>query len=96
MILRMRDLLNEMLADDTGQGMAKIHQDTDRDFIMSAEEARRYGVIDEVIRNGRPSAARLLPSARPDGGGQRWRNSGDGGELVKCSFCGKSRSRSRS
>ena len=50
-ILRMRDLLNEMLADDTGQEMAKIHQDTDRDFIMSAEEARRYGVIDEVIRN---------------------------------------------
>jgi ATP-dependent Clp protease protease subunit len=50
-ILRMRDLLNEMLADDTGQAMAKIHQDTDRDFIMSAEEAREYGVIDEVIRN---------------------------------------------
>ena len=50
-ILRMRDLLNEMLADDTGQEMAKIHQDTDRDFIMSAEEARQYGVIDEVIRN---------------------------------------------
>ncbi len=50
-ILRMRDLLNEMLADDTGQTMAKIHQDTDRDFIMSAEEALDYGVIDEVIRN---------------------------------------------
>jgi ATP-dependent Clp protease protease subunit len=50
-ILRMRDLLNEMLADDTGQAMAKIHQDTDRDFIMSAEEAREYGVIDEVISN---------------------------------------------
>ncbi len=50
-ILRMRDLLNEMLADDTGQAMAKIHQDTDRDFIMSAEEARKYGVIDEVISN---------------------------------------------
>jgi ATP-dependent Clp protease protease subunit len=50
-ILRMRDLLNEMLADDTGQEMAKIHRDTDRDFIMSAEEAREYGVIDEVITN---------------------------------------------
>jgi ATP-dependent Clp protease protease subunit len=50
-ILRMRDLLNEMLAEDTGQAMAKIHQDTDRDFIMSAEEAREYGVIDEVITN---------------------------------------------
>jgi len=50
-ILRMRDLLNEMLAGDTGQAIAKIHQDTDRDFIMSAEEAREYGVIDEVITN---------------------------------------------
>jgi ATP-dependent Clp protease, protease subunit len=50
-ILRMRDLLNEMLAADTGQAVAKIQQDTDRDFIMSAEEAQRYGVIDEVITN---------------------------------------------
>jgi ATP-dependent Clp protease protease subunit len=50
-ILRMRDLLNEMLADDTGQTTAKVHHDTDRDFIMSADEAREYGVIDEVITN---------------------------------------------
>jgi ATP-dependent Clp protease protease subunit len=48
-ILRMRDLLNEMLANDTGQTMEKVHRDTDRDFIMSADEAQRYGVIDEVI-----------------------------------------------
>ena len=50
-ILRMRDLLNEMLAGDTGQEIAKIHRDTDRDFIMSADDAREYGVIDEVITN---------------------------------------------
>ncbi|HXY44186.1 MAG TPA: ATP-dependent Clp protease proteolytic subunit [Acidimicrobiales bacterium] len=50
-ILRMRDLLNEMLASDTGQTVAKIQQDTDRDFIMSADEAQEYGVIDEVITN---------------------------------------------
>jgi len=50
-ILRMRDLLNEMLANDTGQTTAKVHHDTDRDFIMSADEAREYGVIDEVITN---------------------------------------------
>jgi ATP-dependent Clp protease, protease subunit len=50
-ILRMRDLLNEMLAGDTGQTTAKVHHDTDRDFIMSADEAREYGVIDEVITN---------------------------------------------
>ncbi|MGC9961421.1 MAG: ATP-dependent Clp protease proteolytic subunit [Acidimicrobiales bacterium] len=50
-ILRMRDLLNEMLATDTGQTVAKIQHDTDRDFIMSAAEAQEYGVIDEVITN---------------------------------------------
>ena len=48
-ILRMRDLLNEMLAADTGQDVARIAKDTDRDFIMTSDEAVRYGVIDEVI-----------------------------------------------
>jgi ATP-dependent Clp protease protease subunit len=48
-ILRMRDLLNEMLAVDTGQEVARIARDTDRDFIMSAEESQQYGIIDEVI-----------------------------------------------
>ncbi|MGH9154655.1 MAG: ATP-dependent Clp protease proteolytic subunit [Acidimicrobiales bacterium] len=48
-ILRMRDLLNQMLAHDTGQALERIERDTDRDFIMSAEEARAYGIIDEVI-----------------------------------------------
>ena len=48
-ILRMRDMLNEMLAHDTGQSVDKIASDTDRDFILSADEARDYGVIDEVI-----------------------------------------------
>ncbi|HLI15967.1 MAG TPA: ATP-dependent Clp endopeptidase proteolytic subunit ClpP [Acidimicrobiales bacterium] len=48
-ILRMRDMLNEMLAADTGQPIERIQRDTDRDFIMSAAEARDYGLIDEVI-----------------------------------------------
>jgi ATP-dependent Clp protease protease subunit len=48
-ILRMRDLLNEMLAHDTGQAVDKIAKDTDRDFIMSAAESQEYGIIDEVI-----------------------------------------------
>jgi ATP-dependent Clp protease protease subunit len=48
-ILRMRDLLNGMLAADTGQDLEKVAKDTDRDFVMTAEEAVRYGVIDEVI-----------------------------------------------
>jgi ATP-dependent Clp protease protease subunit len=48
-ILRMRDLLNGMLGDDTGQPHDKIAKDTDRDFVMTAEEAVAYGAIDEVI-----------------------------------------------
>ncbi len=48
-IIRMRDLLNEILAHHTGQPVAKVAKDTDRDFIMSAEEGREYGIIDEVI-----------------------------------------------
>lgn len=60
-IIRMRDLLNEILAEHTGQTLEKIAKDTDRDFIMSAEEAKQYGLIDEVIRNQRlaelPTAA---------------------------------------
>ena len=48
-ILRMRDLLNQMVATDTGQPVEKVARDTDRDFIMSALEAQEYGIIDEVI-----------------------------------------------
>jgi ATP-dependent Clp protease protease subunit len=48
-ILRMRDLLNEMLAQDTGSTAEKVAADTDRDFILTAAEAVDYGVVDEVI-----------------------------------------------
>ena len=48
-IIRMRDLLNSMLAGDTGQEVDKIARDTDRDFVMTADEAVTYGLIDEVI-----------------------------------------------
>jgi ATP-dependent Clp protease, protease subunit len=48
-VLRMRQLLEEMLAEHTGQPIEKIHEDTDRDFVMSAVEAQQYGIIDEVI-----------------------------------------------
>ena len=60
-ILRMRDLLNQMLSHDTEQPIEKITKDTDRDFIMRADEAREYGIIDEVITTremaGVPAAA---------------------------------------
>jgi ATP-dependent Clp protease protease subunit len=48
-ILRMRDLLEEILATHTGQPIERIHQDTDRDFVIEANEAVEYGIIDEVI-----------------------------------------------
>jgi ATP-dependent Clp protease, protease subunit len=48
-ILRMRTLLEEILAAHTNQDMDRIHHDTDRDFVMSADEAKKYGIIDDVI-----------------------------------------------
>ncbi|MDE0803557.1 MAG: ATP-dependent Clp protease proteolytic subunit [Acidimicrobiales bacterium] len=48
-IMRMKDLLNQILADHTGQSVEKIETDTDRDFVMTATEALEYGIIDEVI-----------------------------------------------
>ena len=48
-ILRMRDLLEEILANHTGQSIERIHTDTDRDFVLEAQEALEYGIIDDVI-----------------------------------------------
>jgi ATP-dependent Clp protease protease subunit len=48
-ILRMKDTLNKILSDHTGQPYEKIQADTDRDFFMSGEEAKEYGIVDEVI-----------------------------------------------
>jgi len=50
-IIRMRELLDRILAHHTGQSEEKVGHDTDRDFIMSAPEAKDYGIIDEVITN---------------------------------------------
>ncbi len=48
-ILRMRDRLNEIFVEHTGQSLEKIQKDTDRDFYMTAEEAKAYGIVDEVF-----------------------------------------------
>ena len=48
-ILRMRNDLNKILAQHTGQNIRKIKKDTERDFFMSAEEAKKYGIIDKVL-----------------------------------------------
>lgn len=50
-ILRIRRQLNEILAERTGQPLEKIEKDTDRDYFMSAQEAKEYGLIDSVIEN---------------------------------------------
>jgi ATP-dependent Clp protease protease subunit len=50
-IIRMRELLDNILAHHTGQDVEKVSRDTDRDFIMSALEAKEYGIVDEVISN---------------------------------------------
>lgn len=49
-IIRMRSRLNEILVEHTGQKLKRIEDDTERDYIMTAEQSREYGIIDEVIR----------------------------------------------
>ena len=61
-IIRMRELLDEILAHHTGQNVEKIAHDTDRDFIMSAPEAKEYGIVDEILTN------RELASVSPAAG----------------------------
>jgi ATP-dependent Clp protease protease subunit len=48
-ILKMRDKLNQILSDRTGQPLKRIEKDTDRDYFMSAHEAMEYGIVDKVI-----------------------------------------------
>lgn len=49
-IIKIKEKLNKILAKHTGQPLEKIEKDTDRDFYLSAEEAKEYGIIDEVIK----------------------------------------------
>ena len=49
-ILRMRARLNEILSQHSGQPLKRIETDTERDYIMSAEQSREYGIIDDVIQ----------------------------------------------
>jgi ATP-dependent Clp protease protease subunit len=50
-ILRMKETLNQILVRHTGKDLSQIQNDTDRDFFMSGEEAKEYGIIDHVIKN---------------------------------------------
>jgi ATP-dependent Clp protease protease subunit len=57
-ILNMKDTLNTILANHTGQPIEKIRTDTDRDFFMSGEDAKTYGIVDEVIAKKVPRATK--------------------------------------
>lgn len=57
-MLKMKDTLNHILANHTGQPLEKIQTDTDRDFFMSGEDAKQYGIIDEVIAKKLPRPAK--------------------------------------
>jgi ATP-dependent Clp protease protease subunit len=50
-ILRIKDHLNEILAHHTGQTVDRVAKDSDRDFFMSAGEAKAYGLVDEVVKS---------------------------------------------
>ena len=49
-LLRTRERLNQILADHTGQPLKRIQDDTERDYIRSADQGKEYGIIDDVIR----------------------------------------------
>ena len=57
-ILRLKQVLNEILVEHTGKDYATIEQDTDRDFFMTSEEAVKYGIIDEIIFNRKKSGGK--------------------------------------
>jgi len=56
-IMRLKQHLNEILAKHTGQKLKRIEEDSDRDFYMGAEEAREYGIVDEVLTTLKEEAA---------------------------------------
>lgn len=49
-ILKLKETLNKIISSHTGQPLTKVEKDTDRDFYMTAEEAKKYGIIDEVLK----------------------------------------------
>ena len=50
-ILRLKSVLNKILSDETGKDIKQVEKDTDKDYFMSAQEAKEYGLIDDVIEN---------------------------------------------
>ena len=57
-IIRLKKRLNEILAQHTGQSLEQVEQDTDRDYFMTVDEAKDYGVVDEVLQSRKEMASR--------------------------------------
>lgn len=55
-ILKLRSRLNQILAKHTGQPLKKVEEDTDRDYYMSSEEGKKYGLIDKIVTKAQPAA----------------------------------------
>jgi ATP-dependent Clp protease protease subunit len=62
-IIRWRKTLNETIAKHSGKTAEQIEKDSDRDYYMSAEEAKAYGLVDHVVKSTREAAAIVVPSA---------------------------------
>src|SRR5688500_810594 len=99
-LLRTRERLNQILAQHTGQPLKRIQEDTERDYIMGADQGKEYGIIDDVIRKRAWSFPLPAAGFQPDSAGS-WqlvagsfrvhpmvKKTGDG-EILRCSFCNK-------
>ena len=83
-LLKTRERLNQMLASHTGQTLARVSEDTERDYYLSGEEARAYGLVDQVASKRAPRSSRdngTAAGANGVGGGGD--GGGDGGVAVK-------------
>jgi len=69
-ILRMRETLDQILSRHSGQTLKRIHSDTERDFFMTAEQAKEYGLVDEVI-SSKPAVVKPVQAAAAVTGGDK-------------------------
>ncbi len=91
-ILKLRARMNEILAHHSGKAVDQISKDTERDFYLSAEEARKYGIVDRVV-NERPSAVQA-GGGSGDNGGKNGSNGSEGGGASPGKGASKSRKKS--
>lgn len=72
-ILNIRERLNKILAKHTGQSLSRIEKDTERDFWVTAEEAKAYGIVDEIIHPGKglPAGRHGLPAGKAGGASRK-------------------------